>query len=438
MENSTTQKPFPVGYLERVQRIERHYCQLNRTANKILYPPERNPLQRSHSKKISSPVLEWLYWPASPYPSGFNLDQWKIWSMTCIVWLAVAFGCLEVLGALQNGSGPSLLIGLTAGHPVGQGFLPVAALFSVLSLVQWVGFCFDSDVPIWLRLLWVVLVLPRFFLAAWSFGQSHGGSSWASFAGLYWIYVFPLGTFLGFWALEITGWLIQLAGTLFGQVFSSHVAYFGPAILQLAQASIGDEVEGWWRLADLCKEDLDTLSAWASANREATDRRLVPTAVVSGALSVVAGSSALSGLLEKWILQIGFWPFIQLPHPESVRIDLGQFLWMPITLFLTLFVVHLGKLFLNLFVQNLVIETCLLVGYGQVEAVRVSDRTQSTVEYPSASQKAHGDAEILRGIQKSSPPGKSKCQNSSFLPPAQTAHSREPNSSHNERKKTRH
>jgi hypothetical protein len=132
--------------------------------------------------------------------------------------------------------------------------------------------------------------------------------------------------------------------------------------LLLKPIPMGEEQS--WQLDTTSVDELRFFVKWADANREGTDKRLLPTAVFFGIVGVFADTQVFKDVFDG-----AYRVFIQglgiIERNESPWITMGGSLIAAFALLWGIaFLVILFRLFSNLVVQSLVIEACLVAEYA--------------------------------------------------------------------------
>ena len=113
-----------------------------------------------------------------------------------------------------------------------------------------------------------------------------------------------------------------------------------------------------WTLLDLTKSEVRSLLEWAQANREATEKRTIPFSIVLGIIGVLAISDLIRLQADSFIANF------------LTNISRGPASFPDGILFLFLLIVfakliqYLVRLFVNLAVQNIVVEACILAEHA--------------------------------------------------------------------------
>lgn len=190
------------------------------------------------------------------------------------------------------------------------------------------------------------------------------------FVVAYLLFVIPQGTFYYRLAMDV---LVLSARLLWGvreYLRSTHSPFPKELVRKLALEPVPiDGNEGKkWRLVELTKGELKSLRKWAVANREGTDKRLLPTAILFGVLGVFADTQTFSDAIDSvlaWLYN-SFITFVGVKKDISPLTTMGRFV-------VAAFVVALGMVFIgamlslfrNLVAQSLIIEACIVAEYAR-------------------------------------------------------------------------
>jgi hypothetical protein len=128
-----------------------------------------------------------------------------------------------------------------------------------------------------------------------------------------------------------------------------------------------------WKLADLPPAEIEILREWSQANRDASVNRIIPTTVVVTILTLIGMSKIVSNWVDnsvQYTLAV-FSKFFTNPFSDAFLPAIGISL---ILLFVLWFLKTLARLFINIAVQNLIIETCIVAKHSrQVELESIKE-----------------------------------------------------------------
>jgi len=201
-------------------------------------------------------------------------------------------------------------------------------------------------------------------------------SYWNTILALGWTYlrfVIPMVTFFSFLLLHVIVTIVLF----FDNIASAHTAFPKDKIQQLAIDEIqeSDKKRAGWRLIDLDKSELETLKDWAAENREGSDKRLLPTAMILAFVALFANTNWFNETLDGII---GFVNKVLFSSPDSgQKVEFWNIVGVTLLFMMVFSVVRaLSSLFSNLVVQNIIVEACIVAGYA------VDVEKEKTVETP--------------------------------------------------------
>jgi len=193
-------------------------------------------------------------------------------------------------------------------------------------------------------------------------------------------FLIPLGTFYYMLAVDTVVFGTWLLRVIFEYLRSAHSPLPKDLIRELALEPIPSsrgERKGW-RLTELAEAELESLRKWAAANREGTDKRLLPTAVLFGVLATFANTQTFNRAIDRvlvWsaeVLSTG--PLVS----EGVLTFMGKEIVLASVLLLGMvFLYQLLLLFRNLVTQSLIIEACIVVEYACKQHQSIESRTKT-------------------------------------------------------------
>jgi len=201
----------------------------------------------------------------------------------------------------------------------------------------------------------------------------------------YLLFVIPTGTSYYTLAIDTLVLSLRLLGVTLKYLQSAHNPLPKELIRKLALEPIpvAESKGKEWRLIELTKAELETLRRWATANREGTDKRLIPTAVLFGVLSVFANTRAFSNVADKVLAWLSD-SFVTVVGAKGTPLlpATRRFLALGIVLALgMLFINALLLLFRNLVTQSLIIEACIVAEYACQECQSLDSKGRANVEH---------------------------------------------------------
>src|SRR5258706_1790839 len=142
------------------------------------------------------------------------------------------------------------------------------------------------------------------------------------------------------------------------------------AIRQLLEVDMDDNNDTKWKILDLDKHEITYLHKWAETNLSNSEKRTIPTLVLSTLLGFFISTSFFREMI------------LNLFKPEGSRNNLLTFviaiLLPSIVYFLSVFSRTLVALFKNIATQSLVIETCIVAEYSIVKDTKSKEQSQPT------------------------------------------------------------
>jgi len=115
---------------------------------------------------------------------------------------------------------------------------------------------------------------------------------------------------------------------------------------------------------ELSPVELEMLRRWAVANREGSDKRLLPTAVLFGILGVFGNTRTVTAAIDNVVIWV--YDVFALRFTERGLTFMGKWSMFAFPLlFVMMFFGTLLSLFRNLVTQSLIIEVCIVTEYGR-------------------------------------------------------------------------
>jgi hypothetical protein len=180
----------------------------------------------------------------------------------------------------------------------------------------------------------------------------------------YSLFLIPAMSYLIMLFYEMLSIVLHLIDSVSKGLKSLHDPLPLEMVRKLALEEIFDaQSEQTWRLRDLSLHEVQTLRKWAEANRESTDKRTLPTIVVIAFLTLLLTSDTARGWLDPYIQQwfqriLSFWTMRTGFFTKDYFI--AAFILVITILIVGFLVKTFSRLFVNLAVQSLVIEACVL------------------------------------------------------------------------------
>jgi len=358
-------------YTERVNSSVERYTSLVKYAERLTFPkcpyglPENVKnwhMFRKFIHKLSHPV---------------TATEGSVWEMLCGLILTFDMAAVIVWGVMFLA--PALLgmpPFLTFSHLTGSFLIFFALLFAALlapvAYYWWYDILTDKQYSPLLR---VILIIAEFILVR-GFSQTLiSGSSTKQLVGSradilpflisYIIFLIPAFTYLLILVLDTIIMASRMFISLFGGIRSMYDPLPLVKVKRLALEEIPAAREGEppWKLNSLSLHEIQTLRKWAEANRESTDKRILPAIVVIAFLTLLLSTDTVRSMFDLYI-QNWLQRMFSLLTMRTVFFSKEYFLSLfifAITIFTIVFLVKtFSPMFVNLAVQSLVIEACIL------------------------------------------------------------------------------
>ena len=217
-----------------------------------------------------------------------------------------------------------------------------------------------------LTAFWVVFLFPGMFLerllpdVARTTGNLRGTDVLLSgFVGFF-IFI-PALAYLWFLSIDLILWAVfVLTGTwiYFIMFHESHP-------IRQIQRLVFEEIprrncpKEKWQLTGLAEEELEAIRAWAEANREGTEKRLLPTIIFFSLVQLFGWNAMVNTEIGQRL--IGLWnQMLSLMATTSFWGVLMAVLVGVLLVFFLIPFVAIGKLFMNILPQSLIIEACIV------------------------------------------------------------------------------
>lgn len=186
------------------------------------------------------------------------------------------------------------------------------------------------------------------------------------FTGTCLVFIIPILTFFYMLVVDTTALGLWLVSILLRYFWALHNPLPHDLIRKLATQPITwNDTLHTWQLADLTRRELRYVREWAEANRDATDKRLLPTALLLAALGLFVGIPPFGATLSSGVMRLFDAMTSRAGAGTEVfsAIGAGVIFWIGVVLVLAfLYVIML--LFRNLATQSLIIEACIVCEYA--------------------------------------------------------------------------
>ncbi len=365
-------------YLAQVEKITQLFSSLEERARNILFPIERKGIFVRPNIDDWNKFLKFAYRLTHPYSTEFGPNLLEVIALPVMLFLAwvtfaVAFGMVY---AVTNSPGNS-----TSEAVASENFLfflcgGIGIFFSIISYYWWFEGLTTKRYTGRAK-LWVFLIFCGLVLLTSSLFKSLGAQKiFTDTIAIYVLLVIPSLTY--FYAIGLDGFVESLYAitTMIRSIDSLHTpVQIGNIRILLTDklSSPAMQENHAWKLADLPPAEIEILREWSQANRDASVNRIIPTTVVVTILTLIGMSKIVSNWVDnsvQYTLAV-FSKFFTNPFSDAFLPAIGISL---ILLFVLWFLKTLARLFINIAVQNLIIETCIVAKHSrQVELESIKE-----------------------------------------------------------------
>lgn len=327
-----------------------------------------------------------LYRLTSPLLTTFSAGSFE--ELVAFLYQFGLVGIIWIYGLLTWAASAVVLLDHSLGNTLSPANAPVEvavwgvvllaggnALFP-LAYLRWIAFWRDARYSRRARRILTLLFLICVAITATWLIVEHSaqfvsqvvadGTNLALFVAAFVCFIIPVLTFFYMLLVDTLAlgmWLVSISLRYFWSLHNPLPRRF---IRELATQPITwtSEEDGTWRMADLSPVELRYLRKWAEANRDATDKRLLPTALVLAALGLFVSIPPVSGTVGRGLTRL-FHAMTDAARTTELftAIGAGIIFWFGVVLVLAFFYV-LVLLFRNLATQSLIIEACLVCEYA--------------------------------------------------------------------------
>ncbi len=358
-------------YNERVEFFVQRYSSLVKSAEKLSFPKFQPGFPKDSVNWGA--FRRMLYRFAHPFLSGGKSGFWETTGFLFLLLVAQAnfgwwimllapalYGMQSFLDIGNIGGVISLILALIGAIPL-----------SVVAYYWWFDVLTSKKYPGWLRLIFVGGVL--FF--SWAFTRAiladsitrhviNSKSDILPTLLAFLLFLIPSLSYLAMLFYESVSFLLHLIDSFSKGLKSLHEPLPVETVKKLALEDIADDQsKQTWKLQDLSLHEIQTLRKWAEVNRESTDKRTLPTIVVIAFLTLLLASDTARGWLDPYVQQwfqriLSFWTMRTGVFTKDYFI--AAFIVVITILVLGFLTKTFSRLFVNLAVQSLVIEACVL------------------------------------------------------------------------------
>ncbi len=375
---------------------------------KLAFPPLRKGVTAPPDMTNWSRLRRIAFKISSPLPTTFKLEPFDIsfiilgvWWGVSVFWGICADASLQVLKSSPPTGSQSEQTTIWVKFAVYLVVVLVVALIPA-AYWRWVEFFRDRRYAGYWRLILTLLFVIIILASFWESGQDYSLRFQSRFlenrvsliflAITYVLFLIPTGTFYYMLVIDTAVFGGSLLWAIFNYLISTHIPFPKKFIREIVLKPIpSSEDKEEWRLTELTKAELESLHRWAEANREGTEKRLLPTLVLFGILAVFANTQAFNRVLDKALAWLYRLPIELMGLARSVGASPGNtfiayqakmFEFISIVILICLFILVplllLLLLFRNLVTQSLIIEACIVAEYVREQHRNVDSRVEMT------------------------------------------------------------
>lgn len=160
-------------------------------------------------------------------------------------------------------------------------------------------------------------------------------------------------------------------------ILSAHQPFSPSQIWALvAEPMSAGEDSRTWRLEELEDAEIQLIREWAEVNRKTTEKRLLPTTVIFGALGLFGDTDAFNNAVQVAVSWMQSLVSTNDPFRNALSGVVIGWVWA--------FVLILLKLLANISVQSLIVEACMVAEYGH------NQESSSQLEETANEEEARG------------------------------------------------
>ena len=362
-------------------------------AQKLAFPQLRKGASAPPDQTGWSRFRRIIYALASPLPSTITKNRvfffWTSlvgWLSCSYFWVGIAQALIEyIFGVPSSPANSEPPLGMQIAAAV---FLVLILCWALLAYWRWIEFFRDRRYPITWRVI-LSLAFVGFTLSSpyWLLDSEYRhlfpavlqeGSNLMLFLVSYLFFLIPTFTLCYMLTIDLLvmgGWLLR---ALIEYLQSAHDPFPKELVRRLAlePIPIDQDIDETWRLVDLSEAELTALHRWSASNRESTDKRLLPTAVLFGIMGLFANTAAFSDAID-WVLTWLSKPLLVLirDDPTLLWSFAGRTFAIAIVgPLIIMFLYTLLLLFRNLVAQSLIMEACIVAEYARSQQTETEQR----------------------------------------------------------------
>lgn len=357
-----------ITYPERVNLAIERYSSLVKYVERLAFPKHKHELPAEANKW--GKVRRALYKLSQPLTIGQNSFGETLGFFVLIFFAQVNLGWGVMFLASPLYGYPSLLSFSDIGSTISAIIAFVCAAFLIpVTYFWWYNLFTDrkykcrTRIVLMLVEIVLLLVLSLSLIAQGTIKQGINLESILSYLVAYALFLIPVLSYLLLLSCDTLTLVGQLISSTNSFLKSLHNPLPYDQVRKIAIEDISASDGQTWKLADMTLHDVRTLRQWAEANRESTDKRTLPTIIVIAFLTLLFTSDTMRAWLDPFVQQwfqriFMFWTirtgFFTKDYFVSALI-------IVISILVIGFIVKtFSRLFVNLAVQSLVIEACIL------------------------------------------------------------------------------
>jgi hypothetical protein len=312
---------------QNVDVLINRFSTLVESTQKIIFPPLERGIAVPPDRSDWSKLRQIMFFISSPYPSTSSNDDTSkykllsllmllIWMLASLVWFILADYFIDAAFGVKSEFSSTEPVALMT-KVIGYLLLVLAFVLILPAYWSWIEFLRNQKIKVFWR-----VVLPIIFVGIaisfpyWGFESNylerfpeHIIQNKSSFWLLMKAYFFllPLGTFWFMLLIESVVLIMSFILNSLRYLAISHDPLPKDRIKKVLANEIHEESDsknGSWKLLDMSPDELQLIQSWAEANREGTDKRLLPTAIIFGVIGIFANTETFSKVIEGFLKRV--------------------------------------------------------------------------------------------------------------------------------------
>ena len=361
------------NYESRVHELVDHFSSLVQYTEKLAFPDYKDGILAPKDTTAQSFLGKFLNrithvtW-SEENPGLLNIFIFIIWAYASAA--SLALGIVFIQPNLYNLSFPTIQPYSLVNDPATTIITSILVIMVMpVAIYWWYEIITEKRYAIVLKLFLLAIFLYLFYeLIAKLDLNNTMVNDWLNLkSGLlraFLLHFAPAVTYFLAIGFDVFTMVYHLLEVLFGGVRSVHNPLPFNEIKKLLTEDIQNESTGKpWKISELSDSEVEQISKWASTNRDAT----VPISIFLGLLGIISISnfaqSKADNFIANWLRTLG----TIYQSPFSVPLFTSVFnlgLFFLVFIFIALVVMSLIRLFVNLAVQNIIIEACIVAQFG--------------------------------------------------------------------------